>query len=303
MSSFWGGSVTGREDILGLVRRRTVLLDGAMGTMLMAEGLQGGEAPETWNRHKPEVVKSVHRRYFEAGSDVVLTNTFGGNRLKLGKADRADEVFQLNALAGELAKAASPPDRFVAGDVGPSGELIAPLGSFEAEHLEEIFAEQAQALISGGVDLIIIETMFSLQEALAALRGVRKAGPCPVFVSMTYEMKDRGFFTLMGETPEVCTKTLEHEGADVVGANCTIGSREMIPLVGILRSSTTLPVIVQPNAGKPLFKNGKTVYDEPPEAFAEDIQSMVEEGANVVGGCCGTTPEFISAVHRRLSTQ
>lgn len=292
-----------QEDILALVGRRIVILDGAMGTMLMAEGLPGGEAPEIWNFHKPENVRSIHRRYFAAGCDVVLTNTFGGNRLKLRKKKLDGEVFRLNALAAELAKGVSPPDKFVAGDIGPSGELIAPLGSLTAEQLEETFAEQAQALVSGGVDLIIIQTMFSLREALTALRGVRRVSQCPVFVSMTYERKERGFFTLMGETPEVCTKNLEHEGADGVGANCTIGSREMIPLARILRDSTRIPVIVQPNAGKPLVKDGKTVYRQAPEEFAEDIQSMVEEGVNLVGGCCGTTSKFISAIHRQLFGQ
>ncbi len=290
-----------QRSILGLVKRRVVILDGAMGTMLMAEGLTGGDLPEAWNLQKPETVKSIHRRYFEAGSDVVLTNSFGGNRSKLGKRRRGDEVIPLNTVAAQLAKEASPPDRFVAGDMGPSGEMIEPLGKVTVDQLEEVFGEQAHALASGGVDLIVIETMFSLQEALAALRGVRSASQCPVFVSMTYERKDRGFFTVMGETPEVCTKTLEQEGADGIGANCTLGSGEMIPLARILRDSTSLPVIAQPNAGMPRFEGGKTVYDQAAEDFAGDIQSMVDEGVNVVGGCCGTTWEFISAIHRRLS--
>ena len=289
-----------REDILALVRRRTVLFDGAMGTMLMAEGLRGGEAPERWNREKPEIVKSIHRRYFEAGSDAVVTNTFGGNRLKLREGKQDHEVSQINARAAELAKAVSPLGRFVGGDIGPSGELIAPLGRISAEQLEEMFSEQARALIAGGVDFIIIETIFSLQEALAALRGARRVAQHPVFVSMTYEQKDRGFFTLMGETPEVCTKALEQEGADAIGANCTLQSREMIPLARVLRRSTSLPVIVQPNAGKPVIQDGKTIYVQDPEDFARDVYSMVEEGVNIVGGCCGTTPAFISVLHRRL---
>lgn len=289
-----------RENVLALIKRRVVLLDGAMGTMLMAEGLAGGDVPERWNLEKPETVKSVHRRYFEAGADVVLTNTFGANRPKLKKKQLGGEVFQLNALGAKLAKAVSPPDRFVAGDIGPSGELIAPLGNLSAKDLEEVFADQAQALTSGGVDLILVQTMFSLQEALAALRGVRKVSPCPVFVCMTYERKEAGFFTMMGETPEACTRALADEGADGVGGNCTIGSKEMIPLATILRASTGLPIVVQPNAGKPSLKDGRTVYGQEPEEFAEDIQTMVEAGVNVVGGCCGTTPEFISAMHRRL---
>jgi methionine synthase I (cobalamin-dependent) len=292
-----------QNDILALLGKRVVILDGAMGTMLMAEGLQGGDAPERWNLEKPDIVQSIHRRYFEVGSDAVLTNTFGGNRLKLERKGLKHEVVRLNTLAAELAKTERPPGKFVAGDIGPSGELAVPLGRLTPQYLEEIFAEQAQALVAGGADFIIIETMFSLEEALAALRGARRVDGGPAFVTMTYEKKDKGFFTLMGETPEVCTKRLEHEGADGIGANCTLGSTEMIPLVGILRESTSLPVIVQPNAGKPIIKDGKTMYDQTPDAFASDIQVMVDAGANVVGGCCGTTPQFISAIHRSLFGQ
>lgn len=290
-----------RENVLELAKRRVVLFDGAMGTMLMAEGLQAGDVPETWNRDKPQIVKSIHRCYFGAGSDVVLTNTFGGNRLKLRKKKLENETYRLNALAVELAKSVCPPDNFVAGDIGPCGELTAPVGSLEARDLEDVFAEQTRALVSGGVDLVVIQTMFSLQEALAALRGARRVGRCPVFVSMTFERKDHRYFTMMGETPVACVKALESEGADTVGVNCTLGSGEMIPLAKILRESTSLPLIVQPNAGRPVVKNGKTVYNQTPEEFAEDIQTMLLEGVNVVGGCCGTTPKFIAAIHNRLS--
>jgi 5-methyltetrahydrofolate--homocysteine methyltransferase len=288
------------KDVLALVRERTVLFDGAMGTMLIAEGLSGGEISERWNLDKPDTVKAIHRRYFEAGCDVALTNTFGANRSKLKKKNLEREVFQFNTLAAKLANGVNPGDRFVAGDIGPSGELIAPDGNLSAHDMEGIFAEQAEALDTEKVDLILVETMFSLQEAVAALKGVRTVSQCPVFVSMTYEKKDRGYFTLMGETPEVCSKTLEDVGADVIGANCTIGSKEMIPLARILRDSTNLPVIVQPNAGKPQLKDGKTIYEQDPEDFAEDIEAMVRIGVNVVGGCCGTTPEFISAIYKRI---
>ena len=288
-------------DILALVRERIVVLDGAMGTMLMVEGLGGGEVPEAWNLEKPHVIQSIHRRYFEAGADVVLTNSFGGNRLKLEKKKKDREVLRINTRAAELAKTVAPPGKFVAGDIGPSGELIAPVGSYSCQELEEVFEEQAQALIAGGVDLIIIETMFSLQEASAALKGVRRAGGGPVFVSMTYERKGDGFVTMMGETPDRCVRTLEQEGADGIGANCTIKSDEMIPLAAILRGLTNLPVLVEPNAGEPRIKDGSTIYTQTPDEFADDVEAMVRHGVNVVGGCCGTTPEFISAIHARLS--
>jgi methionine synthase I (cobalamin-dependent) len=268
--------------------------------MLMVEGLQPGEGPEMWNLYKPEAVQSVHKRYFEAGATVVLTNTFGANRSKLKKRGSESEVARINTRGAELATGVCPPGKLVAGDIGPSGELIAPLGKMTAEDLEEVFAEQAQALIAGGVDLIVVETMFSLEEALAALRGIRRVTEGPVFVSMTYERKEQRFFTMMGETPEACNKALEKAGANGVGANCTLGSRDMIVLARVLRRSTRLPVVVQPNAGDPRLRDGQTVYDQKPEAFAADIQSIVKEGVNGVGGCCGTTPEFLFAVHQRL---
>jgi methionine synthase I (cobalamin-dependent) len=290
-----------KTDILALVRERTVVLDGAMGTMLMVEGLGGGEVPEAWNLDKPHVIQSIHRRYFEAGADVVLTNTFGGNRLKLEKKKKDREVLRINTRAAELARAVAPPGKFVAGDIGPSGELIAPVGSYSSQELEEVFEEQAHGLMTGGVDLIIIETMFSLQEALTALKGARRAGDGPVFVCITYERKGDMFVTMMGETPEDCVKTLEQEGADGIGANCTIKSDDMIPLAAILRSLTNLPVVVEPNAGAPRIKDGITVYTQKPDEFADDVEVMVRHGVNMVGGCCGTTPEFISAIHARLA--
>jgi 5-methyltetrahydrofolate--homocysteine methyltransferase len=272
-----------------------------MGTMLMAEGLGGGIAPERWNVEEPEKLKAVHQRYYEAGSDVVLTNTFGANRLKLKRWNLGDEVSRLNVSGVQLARSICPQDRFVAGDVGPSGEMLAPMGSVTGEELEEVFAEQAEALVSGGVDFIIVETMFSLEEAVSALRGVLRAARCPVFALMTYDKNEKGFFTMMGETPHACAEALEREGASAIGANCTIGSTEMISLVGILKEATSLPLILQPNAGRPLVKDGKTVYEQTPEEFARDIRSMVDGGAGGVGGCCGTTPDFIAAVRGVLS--
>ena len=290
-----------KANILTLVKERTVLLDGAMGTMLMVEGLPGGALPEAWNLEKPDVIQSIHRRYFEAGADVVLANSFGGNRLKLAKKQRDDDVERINTRAAQLARAVTPPGNFVAGDMGPSGELLTPVGSYSHEELEEVFEEQGRALISGGVDVILIETMFSLQEALTALKGVRRAGRIPVFVSITYERKGDRFVTIMGDTPEGWVNALEQEGADGIGANCTIKSDQMITLAATLRGLTNLPLVIQPNAGTPRFKDGSAIYTQTPDDFAKDVEAMVKEGANVVGGCCGTTPEFISAIHARLS--
>ncbi len=296
-------SESSSQQILDLVKQRVVLFDGALGTMLMARGLSSGEAPEKWNLEKPEVVKEIHRAYFAAGSDVVQTNTFGGNRFKLSEKQLEGDLVRINQRAVRLAKEVCPPGKFVAGDVGPSGKLMEPFGPYDVEEMEKNFAEQGQILVDAGVDLISIETMFSLEEALAALRGIRGITDLPIFVSMTFDRKPKGFFTLMGETPEACVNAIGESGADVLGSNCQFGSREMLDLIKEIRSLARVPVIVQPNAGSPILRGGVTVYEQSPGEFAEDILRIVEVGADVVGGCCGTTPGFIEETRHRLFDQ
>ena len=292
-----------QHELLNLVKQRVVLFDGALGTMLITRGLSSGVAPEKWNVEKPEVVKEIHRAYFSAGSDVVQTNTFGGNRFKLRDKQLEDDLVRINETAVKLAREVCPPGKFVAGDVGPSGQLMAPFGPFSVGEMEAVFAEQGRVLVEAGVDLISIETMFSLEEALAALRAIRGVTDLPVFVCMSFDLKPKGFFTLMGETPRACVKALEEDGADVLGSNCQLGSREMVDLIHEMRSWTNIPIIVQPNAGSPVVKGGETVYEQSPEEFAQDVLRIVEAGANVVGGCCGTTPHFIEKARQYLSDQ
>lgn len=288
------------QQLLDLVKQRVVLFDGALGTMLMARGLSSGEAPEKWNVEKPDVLTEIHRDYFSAGADVVQTNTFGGNRIKLSEKQLEGDLVRINQRAVRLAKGVCPPGKFVAGDVGPSGKLMEPFGPYDVEEMEKNFAEHGQILVDAGVDLISIETMFSLEEASAALRGIRGVTDLPIFVSMTFDRKPKGFFTLMGETPEACVRTLEENGADVVGSNCQLGSREMVDLIQEIRSWAKVPVIAQPNAGSPTLRGGMTIYEQSPGEFAEDILKIVEGGADVVGGCCGTTPGFIEETRQRL---
>ncbi len=288
------------QQLLDLIKQRVVLFDGALGTMLMARGLSSGEAPEKWNVERPEVVKEIHRAYFAAGADVVHTNTFGGNRFKLGEKQLEGDLVRINQRAVRLAREVCPPGKFVAGDVGPSGKLMEPFGPCDVEDMEKNFAEHGQILADAGVDLISIETMFSLEEALAALRGIRGVTHLPIFVSMTFDRKPKGFFTLMGESPEACVRSLEENGADVLGSNCQLGSREMVDLIQEIRGWAKIPVIAQPNAGSPTLREGTTVYEQSPGEFAEDILRIVEGGADVVGGCCGTTPGFIEETRQRL---
>jgi 5-methyltetrahydrofolate--homocysteine methyltransferase len=294
---------TRQHGPLDLVKQRVVLFDGAMGTMLIARGLSRGVAPEKWNIERPEVVAEIHRAYFSGGSDVVQTNTFGGNRFKLRDKQLEDDLVRVNQAAVKLAREVCPPGKFIAGDVGPSGKLMAPFGPHDVREMEGVFEEQGRILVEAGVDLISIETMFSLEEALAALRGIRGITDLPIFVSLTFDLKPKGFFTLMGEAPEECVKALEESGADALGSNCQLGSREMVDLIRELRRWTNVPVIAQPNAGSPVVREGETVYEQSPEEFAHDILRIVDAGAHVVGGCCGTTPLFIQEARKRLFDQ
>ncbi len=282
--------------LLELLQERCVIFDGAMGTQLMEAGLAAGEAPEVWNETHPAAVLEIHRRYYEAGADVVHTNTFGGNPLKLADRGLGHRMRALNLAAARLAREACPAGGLVAGDLGPSGKMLAPLGDTTAEELSAAFMRQTEALLEGGVDLISIETMFSLEEALAALEGAKMAGASLVSVCVTYTRTKKGFFTMMGESLSQCVRALEEAGADIIGTNCTLGSGDMVELVAAMRALTAKPLLAQPNAGKPRTVAGATVYDQPPEDFARDAVALREAGADLLGGCCGTDPAFIRAL-------
>jgi 5-methyltetrahydrofolate--homocysteine methyltransferase len=287
--------------ILELAKEKTVIFDGAMGTMLMAAGLKPGEGPELWNIEKPSVIVDIHRKYFEAGSHVVHTNTFGGNAIKLADRGLSDKMEIINAKAAKLAREACPAGRFVAGDIGPTGKLLKPLGDLAIEEAEEAFFQQARALVSGGVDLISIETMFSLGEALAALRGARRLSDVLVIAALTFNRTKKGFFTVMGDEVTQAVSAFEKAGADVVAANCSLGSKDMIDLTAEMRASTSKPILIQPNAGKPSTRKGVTTYRQTPAEFAEDGKKIREAGANMIGGCCGTSPEFIKELAGALA--
>ncbi len=289
-----------KPDIRELVRHRLVLYDGGMGTMLFAAGLVDGESPEPWNWEKPEVVNAVYRAYYEAGSDVVQTNTFGGTPIKLSERDLQDRTYDANCLAAKALKAICPEDRYVAGDVGPTGKFIKPMGEYTREEFDASFEAQVRGLVDGGVDLISIETMYSLNEALSALDAAKRVSDRPVSVCMTFDKNPRGFFTLMGETVPQCLKALEDHGADIVGSNCTHGSPVFIDLAKILRENTDLPVIVQPNRGKPVLERESMAYRQTVEEFVADATVIASLGVSVIGGCCGTTPEFITALRGAL---
>jgi 5-methyltetrahydrofolate--homocysteine methyltransferase len=286
---------------LEIIKQRPLLFDGAMGTMLMKAGKTGIKTPILLNLDEPELVTDIHRQYYAAGADVVITNTFGGSPLKLVADGLEQQMVELTRQAVKLTRQACPDGKFVAGDIGPSGKMLKPLGDAAPEDVQKSFFSQAEVLIEAGVDLIIIETMFSLEEALAAVQGVRRAGDILLLASMTYSKTPNGFFTMMGETVSQCTAALAEAGADLMGANCTLNSADTIDLTKELRAATDKPILIQPNAGKPVTREGITFYEQTPAEFAADAKKIHESGADMIGGCCGTTPEFIQEVKAVLS--
>jgi len=289
-------------DLLELCRTRTVLFDGGLGTELMRRGLPRGAAPETWNLDRPESLREIHAAYFAAGADVATTNSFGASPIKLASHGIQSGARELNVAAARLAAAARPSGRFVAGSLGPTGKFLKPQGDGVESEFESAFEVQAAALAEGGSDLLIIETMYDLREAACALRAAKKAAALPVFVTMTYNRSKRGFFTLMGQSVAACAAELETRGAAAVGANCTLSSDGMIGLARELRGATSLPVIIQPNAGQPqIGPNGELVYAQSVEDYVRDVQAIISEGAAIVGGCCGTTPDHIRALASALA--
>jgi methionine synthase I (cobalamin-dependent) len=279
--------------LLEILKSKTVIFDGGMGSMLIARGLGPGESPETWNLEKPKTVAEVQRLYYEAGSDVVHTNSFGGNPVKLADRGLADQTERINRRAAEITKSVCPAGKLAAGDLGPTGKFMTPLGDLDPQEAEQGYRRQAEALLAGGADLISIETMFSLEEALAAVRGAKSIGDVFVIASLTYNHMKKGFFTLMGEGVANTVKALEEAGADAIGSNCSLGSAEMIELTAAIRAATRKPILIQPNAGKPLAVDDAVVYQQTPAEFAADGLRIKAAGADMIGGCCGTTPEFI----------
>ncbi|MGH9361399.1 MAG: homocysteine S-methyltransferase family protein [Thermoanaerobaculia bacterium] len=273
---------------------RPVLWDGGMGTQLQARGLAPGDAPERFNLTHPETVAAVHRDYYSAGAEGVETNTFGANRIGLDRYDLGGRTVEINRVAAELARSVCPAGRWVAGSIGPTGQIPEPHGTCPASAMYDAFAEQAVALKQGGVDLFIVETMVDLGEISEAVRAcVREAG-LPTAALMTFDPVKQGFRTVMGVSPVQAAETLLALGACAVGTNCSNSIEVMVEIARDFRGSgVTAPLVVMPNAGTPELVAMKTVYRETPERMAAHVPALVEAGADVIGGCCGTTPEHI----------
>jgi len=289
-----------KSDFIAIAKKGAVLFDGGMGTQLQALGLAVGEAPETWNLEHPERVSQVHLAYCEAGAQIVTTNSFGASPYKLVRSGITADAYQINRRAAEIARSAITGSTGVAGSIGPTGAMLMMEEIGEAE-MAQGFETQIRGLVDGGVDVLIIETMSDLQEAVIALTACKKISRLPVFCSMTFSPGQQGFRTMMGTDIATAVQTLEKHGAEVLGCNCGIGINQAVKIVQEMRQFTSLPLLAEPNAGLPKLVDGKTVYAETPTMMAEKIPALLKAGAIFVGGCCGTTPAHTSAFRDVLS--
>ncbi len=279
-----------------LAEKSVVIADGAWGTQLAERGLEPGEAPEAWVLTQPDAVRDVAAAYVASGAEIVLTNTFGGSRLKLAKAGLEDEAEEINRVATELSKDAAEGRALVFASIGPTGEFMQPLGLVTEDEMVAAFAEQVQAMSAGGTDGILVETMTDLGEAKAALRAAKEHFDGPVVVSMTFDKGLKGYATMMGVRPEQAAEELQAAGADIVGSNCGHGIENMVEVIELMAPATDLPMWAKPNAGMPKLVAGRTVFDETPEEMAAHFEALVAAGARIIGGCCGTTPDHIRAL-------
>jgi methionine synthase I (cobalamin-dependent) len=281
-----------------LLARRPVITDGAWGTELQKLGLPPGEHPDLWNLSHPDRVEDVASRYVEAGSTVILTNTFRSNRIALGAHGGGVDVPGLNAAGMRISRKAAAGRARVFASVGPSGKMLMSEEVTE-EELAAAFSEQCRALAGAGADALLIETMSDLEEARIAVRAARGTG-LPVVVSMVFDSGKEKDRTMMGSTPEQVAAALGEAGADAIGANCGLGIEGYIPVCARLRKATPLPLWIKPNAGMPEMADGRITYRTTPEEFARGSRDLERSGADFIGGCCGTTPEFIRAVSAAL---
>jgi len=293
-------NTTANKPLHEAALERPLLGDGAMGTQLMLSGLEQGGCGEAWNLDHPERVLAIQRRYADAGSDCLLTNTFGGSRIMLNRHGHAGDVAAVNRAAVEIAREAFHGRRgFVIGDIGPFGGLLEPYGDFTEEQVREAFGEQADALVSAGADAIIIETQTSLEELGLGICAAQEAGARTIIGSMAYDVTLDGstFRTMMGVDPERAAEFMQERGAHIIALNCGTGMDMPHALAAVerYRRTSSLPVMVQPNAGQPKLINMQVVYDETPEQMVCGVAPLLAAGANIVGACCGSTPNHIRA--------
>lgn len=287
-----------------LLADKTVLVgDGAMGSMLIKRGLQKGSCPELMNRTSPEVLEGIAAEYLAAGADIIETNTFGGSPLKLAAYDLDKDTEELNALAVACARRAIGTRAFIAGSCGPTGQMLVPYGTVKPETMLEGFRRQIGALAEAGADLICIETMTDIEEACLALRAAADtAAGLPTIATMTFDPTPGGFTTIMGVSVAQAVERLTDAGADILGSNCGNGFDAMIEITSEFRARTSLPLLIQANAGKPELHGLDIIYPETPAYFSERVPRLIRAGASIIGGCCGTTPDHITAIRAAVDS-
>lgn len=279
----------------------TLVGDGAMGTMLLSSNLPPKGCPEMYTLSHPDTLAEIHRSYYDAGSDWVETNTFGATRPRLAGHNLADRVHEINVAAATIARSVCPDGKWVAGSVGPCGLMLQPLGESTAEEVYAVFREQALALAEGGVDFFIVETMMAVDEAELAVRACVESTGLPTIATMTFEKSPAGFFTMWGTSVREAADRLEAAGAVGVGANCGCGFSDMVGIVREMRPVTTKPILAQSNAGIPISSGGSASFSEGSDEIGEHIDKMIALGANMIGGCCGTTPDHIRVIRQHVS--
>ncbi len=293
------------QNILDRINSGNILTaDGAMGSLLFQRGLQPGQCPEALNMTNPEILEEIAKLYFEAGAEIVQTNTFGGSPVKLAEYNLEQKAAEINKKAVDCVRKVVGDKAFVSGSCGPSGKILLPFGDTEPETLAESFAVQMAALFDAGADIICVETMTDINEAVIAVQTAKEISQqIPVMATMTFNKTPNGFFTAMGNgIPEIAA-LLQNAGADIIGSNCGYGIENMVLIAREFAIVTNLPLIIQANAGLPELVSGEMIYPETPSFFADRVKDLIESGVSIIGGCCGTTPEHIRAIRKAVDYQ